>query len=142
MPTETRFIADIGREAWRIQALVDRMLELTALESRKSLDHALPVPIGALLAEVANAAAPSAQTRGLRIEIGGAESPTVDGDAFLLQRAVANLVDNALDFSPTGGRVQIEVAVAELHRGRVTLTNGADGGAGATISLPLGRQVG
>ena len=35
-----RFIANIARETQRIQELVDRMLELTALESRKSLDRA------------------------------------------------------------------------------------------------------
>jgi two-component system sensor histidine kinase CreC len=185
----TRFIANIARETQRIQELVDRMLELTALESRNSLDRAVPVPIGTLVAEVANAAAPTAQARGLRIEIEGTESPTVDGDAFLLQRAVANLLDNALDFSPPGGTVQIEVVVrsrtcdivvrdagpgipeyaeskvfekfyslprpatrkkstglglsfvkeiAELHRGRVALKNARDGGAVATLSLPLG----
>ena len=189
----TRFIANIAREAKRIQELVDRMLELTALESRKSLDRAVPVSIGAVVAEVATAAAPSAQARGLSIDVVGADATAiVDGDAFLLQRAVANLVDNALDFSPAGGRVRIEIAVhvrscdivvrdhgpgipdyaedkvfekfyslqrpttakkstglglsfvkeiAELHRGRVTLKNSIDGGAVATISLPLGAAA-
>ena len=188
-----RFTANIVREAQRIQELVDRMLELTALESRKSLDHAVPVAIGALVVDVANAAAPSAEARGLRVEVaGGNTAALVDGDAFLLQRAVANLVDNALDFSPAGGRVRIGVAVharscdivvrdqgpgipdyaetkvfekfyslprpatakkstglglsfvqeiAELHRGRVTLKNAVDGGAVATISLPLGHAA-
>ena len=189
-----RFTANIVREAQRIQELVDRMLELTALESRKSLDNAAPVAIGALALDVATAAAPSAEARGLHIDVvGGNVSAVVDGDAFLLQRAVANLVDNALDFSPAGGRVRIEVAVharscdvvvrdhgpgipdyaetkvfekfyslprpatakkstglglsfvqeiAELHRGRVTLKNAFDGGAVATISLPLGHAPG
>lgn len=186
----TRFIANIARETQRIQELVDRMLELTALESRKSLDNAAPVAIGSLVAEVAAAAGPSALARGLTIvaaDPAGAAPVIVDGDAFLLHRAVANLVDNALDFSPPGGTVTIAVAthartcdvivsdrgpgipdyaedkvfekfyslarpaskkkstglglsfvkeIAELHRGRVTLKNGADGGAVATLSLP------
>jgi two-component system sensor histidine kinase CreC len=107
----TRFIGNIARETQRIQELVDRMLELTALESRKSLDHAVPVPIGPLVAEVAAAAAPAALARGLRIEIVATDDacPVVDGDAFLLQRAVANLLDNALDFSPPGSVVRVEV---------------------------------
>lgn len=109
----TRFIANIARETQRIQELVDRMLELTALESRKSLDHAVPVAIAPLVAEVAAAAGPSALARGLRIDVGPADGPAaiVDGDAFLLQRAVANLVDNALDFSPPGGTVRLDVVV-------------------------------
>ncbi len=188
-----RFIANIARETQRIQELVDRMLELTALESRKSLDHAGPLAIDALVAEVAASATPSAQARGLSIVVDAARVPAaaaVDGDAFLLQRAVANLIDNALDFSPPGGKVVIEVVVnarvcdivvrdtgtgipeyaedkvfekfyslarpatakkstglglsfvkeiAELHHGRVTLKNGAHGGAVATLSLPLSR---
>jgi len=105
-----RFIANIARETQRIQELVDRMMELTALESRKSLDHAEPVALRALAAEVAASAAPTAAARGLVVELlPGADDPVVAGDAFLLQRAIANLVDNALDFSPRGGRVTIEV---------------------------------
>ncbi|MDQ6638912.1 MAG: two-component system sensor histidine kinase CreC [Pseudomonadota bacterium] len=105
-----RFVANIARETQRIQELVDRMMELTALESRRSLDHAAPVALRALAAEVAASAAPTALARGLVVELlPGDADPVVAGDAFLLQRALANLVDNALDFSPPGGRVTIEV---------------------------------
>ncbi|MEP7139834.1 MAG: ATP-binding protein, partial [Caldimonas sp.] len=105
-----RFVANIAREAQRIQELVDRMMELTALESRRSLDHAAPVALRALAHEVATSAGPAAQARGLAVEVlPGEGEPVVSGDAFLLQRALANLVDNALDFSPRGGRVTIEV---------------------------------
>ena len=107
-----RFVANIVRETARIQELVDRMMELTALESRKSLDKAAPVALRALVAEIAASATPAAQSRGLAITVlPGAGDAVVEGDAFLLQRAVANLLDNALDFSPAGGTVAIEVAV-------------------------------
>ncbi|MEO8080432.1 MAG: two-component system sensor histidine kinase CreC [Caldimonas sp.] len=187
-----RFVANIAREGQRIQELVDRMMELTELESRRSLDHAAPVPMRTLIGEVAASARPSALARGLAVEVvAGSAAPVVDGDAFLLQRAVANLVDNALDFSPAGGTVTIALAehrrtcdvvvrdrgpgipeyaeakvfekfyslarpatakkstglglafvreIAELHRGRVMLKNAADGGAVATLSLPLGQR--
>ncbi len=105
-----RFLANIARETQRIQELVDRMMELTALESRRSLDHAVPVALRALAAEVAASAAPAAQARSLVVELlPGSVDPVVTGDAFLLQRALANLVENAIDFSPRGGRVTIEV---------------------------------
>ena len=112
-----RFIANIARETQRIQELVDRMMELTALESRKSLDKAVPVALRALVAEIAASTAPAAQARGLVLTVlpprsdGDDGDPVVEGDAFLLQRAVANLLDNALDFSPAGGTISIEIAV-------------------------------
>jgi len=105
-----RFVANIARETQRIQELVDRMMELTALESRKSLDAAAPVALRALAAEVAASATPTAQARGLVVDVlPGDDDPVVVGDAFLLQRALANLVDNAIDFAPRGSRITIEV---------------------------------
>jgi two-component system, OmpR family, sensor histidine kinase CreC len=105
-----RFVANIARETQRIQELVDRMMELTALESRRSLDSAAPVALRALAAEVVASATPTAQARGLVVELlAGDDDPVVIGDAFLLQRALANLVDNAIDFAPRGSRITIEV---------------------------------
>jgi two-component system sensor histidine kinase CreC len=105
-----RFVANIARETQRIQQLVDRMMELTALESRRSLDRPEPVALRALAADVATSAAPAALARGVTVGVvAGAADAVVSGDAFLLQRALANLVDNAIDFSPAGARVTIEV---------------------------------
>jgi len=105
-----RFVANIARETQRIQELVDRMMELTALESRRSLDAAAPVALRALASEVVASATPTAQARGLAVElVAGADDPVVVGDAFLLQRALANLVDNAIDFAPRSSRITIEV---------------------------------
>jgi two-component system sensor histidine kinase CreC len=104
-----RFVANIARETQRIQELVDRMMELTALESRKSLDRPEPVTLRGVAAEVAASAAPAALARGVTVAAIGDDDAVVDGDAFLLQRALANLVDNAIDFSPAGGRITIDV---------------------------------
>jgi len=183
-----RFLANIARETQRIQELVDRMMELTALESRRSLDATAPVAMRPLLHELAASAQPAAAARGLNIVVEEGSDATVEADAFLLHRALSNLLDNALDFSPPGGTVTLGLArqrrmvdvtvrdhgpgipdyaedkvfekfyslarphtrkkstglglpfvkeIAELHEGRVTLTNAPDGGALATLSLPL-----
>ena len=105
-----RFVANIARETQRVQELVDRMMELTALESRKRLDRPEPVALRGVAAEVAASAAPAALARGVTVEVvAGDADAVVEGDAFLLQRALANLVDNAIDFSPAGGRITIDV---------------------------------
>ena len=189
-----RFVANIEREAQRIQQLVDRMMELIALESRQRLDNAVPVSLRPLLQDVATAMQVNAAARGQQICIEDGADASVPGDAFLLHRAVTNLVANALDFSPGGGTVTLALQVrrnsvelsvrdqgpglpdyaehkvfekfyslarphshkkstglglafvkeiAALHQGRATLKNLVDGGALATLSLPLaeGRQI-
>ncbi|MET0335314.1 MAG: two-component system sensor histidine kinase CreC [Rhizobacter sp.] len=183
-----RFIGNIARETQRIQELVDRMMELTALESRRTLDSPVAVALRPLLQELAASVQPAAETRGLHVVLEDGDDATVQGDAFLIQRALSNLVDNALDFSPAGGTVTLGLRrtgrhaeltvrdrgpgipdyaedkvfekfyslarpstrkkstglglpfvkeIAELHEGRVTLRNSSEGGAVATLSLPL-----
>jgi two-component system sensor histidine kinase CreC len=186
-----RFVANIERETRRIEELVDRLSELAELESRRRLLTTEPVALQPLLEELVA----SAQARGAARAIGvtlavnerGWGAPWVEGDAFLLRRAVRNLLDNALDFSPEGGTVRLECEsasrsidlrvidrgpgipdyaddkvfekfyslarphtqkkstglglafvkeIAELHHGRISLVNGAGGGAVATLSLP------
>ena len=109
MPQAERehFLANITREAGRIQEMVDRMMELTALETRRSLDNARPVALKPLLDELAGGARGAARLRNIAIEVDAPQDALVEGDAFLLRRAVSNLLDNALDFSPDGGRVTL-----------------------------------
>jgi len=118
-----RFAANISRETLRIQALVDRMMELTALESRQSLETPRPLALRAMLLELVSAMQPACAARGLRIDAppadATADGPVVDGDALLLHRALANLVDNAIDFSPPGGVVTLGLV---MHRRTVDVT--------------------
>jgi two-component system, OmpR family, sensor histidine kinase CreC len=107
-----RFLGNIERETRRIQELVDRMMELAALESRRRLLNTEPVALRPLLEELVASAQASGAARsvGVQLELRehGWGAPWVEGDAFLLRRAVSNLLDNALDFSPQGGTVRIE----------------------------------
>ena len=164
------------------------MMELTALESRRSLDETAPIPMRPLLEELAASAQAAGAARGVKVELKAGDDANVEGDAFLLRRALANLIDNALDFSPANGQIELKLLVnprsvdisvrdhgpgipdyaedkvfekfyslarphsrkkstglglpfvkeiAELHHGRVTLKNAAEGsGAVATLSLP------
>jgi two-component system sensor histidine kinase CreC len=106
-----RFLTNIQRETQRIQEMVDRMMELTALETRRVLDNAQPVALLPLLDELAHASHGVATQRGCRITVAANEDVTVEADPFLLRRAVSNLLDNALDFSPEGGHIELGLQV-------------------------------
>jgi two-component system, OmpR family, sensor histidine kinase CreC len=113
MPPEQRqrFLDNIARETGRIQEVVDRMMELTVLETRRSLAHVQPVALGPLLDEVLAGASDAAALRKVQVLREGEADAEVEGDRFLLRRALANLLDNAIDFSPEGGSVHVRLAV-------------------------------
>jgi len=109
-PDRERFVGNIERETARIQELVDRMMELAALESRRVLERIEPVAMRSLLEERVASAQAAGAPRRVAVTLQTGEEATVDGDALLLQRAVGNLLDNALDFSPDGGRIEVALA--------------------------------
>lgn len=106
-----RFLGNIQRETQRIQEMVDRMLELTALETRRVLDSTQPVALAPLLEELAHAAQGVAAQRHVTLTVTTDTDATVEADPFLLRRAVSNLLDNALDFSPDGGEVALGLSL-------------------------------
>jgi two-component system sensor histidine kinase CreC len=107
-----KFLANIARETGRIQEVVDRMMELTLLETRRSLARVEPVALGLLLDEVVAGARDAAALRGVRVLREGEADIAIEGDRFLLRRALSNLLDNAIDFSPEGGAVRVSLANA------------------------------
>ncbi len=125
-----RFTANIVRETERVQELIDRMMELTALESRRQLDNPVPIDLRALVQDVVASAQTSGRPRQVSVQLappaGGGGRLAVEGDAFLLRRALSNLLDNAIDFSPGGGRVTVAIHT----RRRVAEVTVADQGPG------------
>jgi two-component system sensor histidine kinase CreC len=114
MPEERRaqFLRNIREESERIQDLIDRLLELAALEKRRSLapGQVTDVSLDELLREVLATLAPVAQARAVSTRITGAQGIHLVGDRFLLHRALTNLLQNAVDFSPPGGEVGVDVS--------------------------------
>ncbi|RZL83062.1 MAG: two-component system sensor histidine kinase CreC, partial [Variovorax sp.] len=95
MPAEERahFLTNITRETQRIQEIVDRMMELTALETRRALDRTEPVALGPLLQDIAASARTAASARSVEVRVAIEAQATTEGDPFLLRRAVSNLLD-------------------------------------------------
>ena len=100
-----RFLSNIQSETRRIQELVDRMLSLTELEARRALASRNPVALGAVARTIAEQLEPVLMKRRLVVDVKIPEDITVPGDTLLLQIAVSNLLQNAIDFSPADGRI-------------------------------------
>jgi two-component system sensor histidine kinase CreC len=105
-----KFVANIQAEARRLQNIIDRLLALSALESRKKLEHPAAIPLADLARAVCTQLQPTAEARGLRLDFTCESQPEVLGESFLLESALHNLLQNAIEFSPEGGNVRIRVA--------------------------------
>lgn len=109
-----RFAGNIVEQVARAQDLVDRMLELADLERRGALERVELVSLAQVVRVVIAEAEPVAARRHMRFEVDVPEQLLASGDAFLLQRAISNLVRNAIDFAPEHSTV--EVGAREIDR--------------------------
>lgn len=114
-PPQRDALASALEEADRLAGLIDDLLVLARADADR-LDHRALVDLGDLAAIVASRFAVLARQRAVRITVSGAA--VLHGDARGLERALANLVDNALRHTPAGGLVDIGVRPA---RGGVDL---------------------
>lgn len=110
-PDQThRFISLIHSEAQRLSRLVDDLLALSRLEH-----HSLParreaVDLGELVDQVCLQLQGRAEASGLVLESHVRESVFALGDVDLLKEVLLNLVSNAIQYTPQGGRISLDIS--------------------------------
>lgn len=116
IPDRKRFLENIRAETARSERLINRLLELSAIEGRASLEIVDDLDFRAIVARAIDQARPLAEIAGVELEPVMAEAVIpMRGDAFILRAAVTNLLENAIDFSPRGGTIKIEVKTSERN---------------------------
>ena len=112
-------------ECERMSGIVDRLLFLARAESTRGPFAREPLAVAAELERVREYYAPAAEEAGVRLTVEAAPA-TAPLDGVLFNRAVSNLVANALEYTPRDGRVVVtarevdgalEVAVADTGSG-------------------------
>ncbi|RAJ04333.1 beta-lactam sensor histidine kinase BlrB [Aeromonas salmonicida] len=106
-----RFIGNINLETARMQQLIERMLQLAKLESGQGLDRQTTEP-ARLGKRVLDARQIIAQRRQVTLVAKLADASKQKWDPLLVEQALGNLLDNALDFSPAGSTVRL---TGEMH---------------------------
>ncbi|MGS3140112.1 beta-lactam sensor histidine kinase BlrB [Aeromonas sanarellii] len=107
-----RFIGNINLETARMQQLIERMLQLARLESGQGLDRQSVEP-AKLGRRALDARQVVAGRRQLRLQADLAEAQKQKWDPLLVEQALGNLLDNALDFSPAGGQIRLSGAMEQ-----------------------------
>ena len=113
MPPEQRlrFLSNIRNEANRIQEIVDRMLELSALENQKILEKMQRLSFSSVVQTVIESKQAIVSKKQLQLAVDVPDHIMVQGDSFLLHQALSNLIQNAIDFSPANSSIQLRVRI-------------------------------
>jgi signal transduction histidine kinase len=120
-------IADKTTEALdQSLSIITAILRLAEIEIHQRSAGFGHVPLADIIQEVGDMYEPIAEDKGISLVIQSPDELNVHGDRDLLIEAVANLVDNAVKFTPAGGRVEIGL----VRRHDETIVRVKDTGAG------------
>jgi signal transduction histidine kinase len=113
-----RLMSGMYAEAERMQRLVADLLALTRLDEGRLKLRLTTVEVAPLLADICAQMQSQVHGQSLTYQV-PPSLPVLCGDADQLRRVLLNIVENALKFTPSGGRV--ELRVANENQGWVTL---------------------
>ena len=127
-PKYKSYVADIKRAGEKLLESFAEILEYAELEGgRKSL-RSEPVALGDLLSGCSARFAGRAAKSGIRLEVARQTQGWLSADRHYLDRMLANLIDNAMRFTPKGGLIRI----AAWPAGDGVVLEVTDTGAGMT----------
>lgn len=118
----------------RILNMVNELLDISKMESGQLPLHRAPVSVAALLSDVSARFVLLALEATIELETDSApDLPEVYADSELLKRALSNLVDNAIKFTPDGGRVRLWARRESTVEAHAVLLGVSDTGPGIPI---------
>ena len=113
-PDQVRHFSNlILAEVERLQLIVDRLLELARLENRQDLQLEKMAVVD-LISPLLQAL--SLQMTGRHLVVDVAENLQIRCEPFLLGQALRNLLQNAIDFTPPGQKIVIQVQADSSHK--------------------------
>src|SRR5436190_3184209 len=110
-PAARRFTEQLEREAMRLSRIVSDLLDLSRLEGGSDL--AERVRLDVIAADEVERLEDRAEEAGIAIKLHADGVPSVPGSGRDLALLVRNLIDNAVRYTPPGGRVDVSVSAED-----------------------------
>jgi signal transduction histidine kinase len=101
------------RDTDALDRTLDALLRIAQAQGGAAAAEIAPLDLGTLAAEVVELYEPAAEERRIELRAQDGGPAIVRGSRQLLAHALANLIDNALKFTPEGGRVDVQVVRAQ-----------------------------
>ena len=95
-------------ESMDIQRLLDTLMDISEAETGALHLDLQIIPVGQIIKKVTELYAFVAEEKGIQVEIKASSYLPVLADPTRLSQALANLIDNAIKFTPQGGRISIK----------------------------------
>lgn len=103
-----RYIAVAQEKAAALERLISDLFDYTRLEYLEQAPNREALDLSVLLRRLVDGALPQAEAKGVALTLDASSGQCmVDGDSHLLTRAVENLLDNALRYTPEDGSVRV-----------------------------------
>ena len=107
---QARFLENIHLEAGRLRDLLERLLQLAELEKQKTLSRVEDVDLEQIINRAWDHHELLASGKKLSVEKRVREPLKVTGDPLLLELALGNLIQNAIEFAPAGSRITLTLS--------------------------------
>lgn len=114
-PSDIKKIAIIAGATRQMTNLVEDLLLLARSDAAAvNLPRtAIPIPIDEILFDLVDTLQPQAQAKEITLEADLNDEIWVKGDAHQLQRLFGNLLENALQYTPEGGLIKVEMVKSD-----------------------------
>lgn len=112
-PPDDEALRTMLRQVERLSRLVAQLLDLSRLEAGTIPLQRSNFPVAGLLAEAAAESRVHAPAVSVLVEVDG--DPAVDGDRERVHQVLANLLENAVRFTPPGGSVRVMARNVDDH---------------------------
>ena len=111
-PDARETLASALEETEHLGRIVAGLLELSRLDAGEARLEPVRLDLGALAATTAEQMRLLAEDKGVELVCAGGPQVAVEGDRARLKQVVVNLLDNAIKYTPRGGKVEIRVRAA------------------------------
>jgi PAS domain S-box-containing protein len=129
---DARLLGMVERQTAHLVRLVDDLLDVSRIDSGKIELRREVVDINGILRNAVEACQPSIDKKGHKVTIRAPDAPaTVYGDAVRLTQIAANLIGNAVKFTPPNGLIEVEAA----RQGEEAILRVRDNGVGVPAEM-------